>query len=267
MRNADENSVWQIKRASGVITAVLAAAMLLSGGAAYFAPEPANAVVQEEEEVVVNKCKLTDAVDTMDLYRNFTQPEDRRLILVNREIPIPEEYEPELTEMGEEKIAKDMEGDLSEMLRDAASDGADMQIEEGYRNPTIQETLLNIEIRKKIKGGLSEYEACSKALENFAAPGHSDHHTGYAVDLGRDDVIFERTYEYKWLMENSWKYGFIERYPADKEHITGVKHKPGHFRYVGKTNAGKMKEKDLCLEEYILWLNRQPKKTEKVAVR
>ena len=56
---------------------------------------------------------------------------------------------------------------------------------------------------------------------------------------------------YQWLAEHSWKYGFILRYPAEKEEITGIDYEPWHFRYVGKQAAKEMYEQDSCLEEYV----------------
>ena len=53
-------------------------------------------------------------------------------------------------------------------------------------------------------------------------------------------------------MENSWKYGFVLRYPNDKSHITGIYYEPWHYRYVGKDAAKEMFERDVCFEEYLL---------------
>ena len=55
----------------------------------------------------------------------------------------------------------------------------------------------------------------------------------------------------EWLDENAYKYGFIKRYPENKIDITGINNEPWHYRYVGQKAAKEMKEKDLCLEEYL----------------
>lgn len=53
------------------------------------------------------------------------------------------------------------------------------------------------------------------------------------------------------MIQNSWKYGFILRYPTNKNNITKVGYEPWHYRYVGKVHAKKIKELGVCLEEYI----------------
>ena len=55
----------------------------------------------------------------------------------------------------------------------------------------------------------------------------------------------------KWLMENSWRYGFILRYPEDKSEITGIIYEPWHYRYVGKEAAKEIHERKICLEEFL----------------
>ena len=59
------------------------------------------------------------------------------------------------------------------------------------------------------------------------------------------------------VQENAEKYGFVERYPADKEEITGIDYECWHFRYVGRDNAAAMNELGMCLEEYVLYLKNQ----------
>ena len=77
---------------------------------------------------------------------------------------------------------------------------------------------------------------------------------GLAVDFNTLEVDFENTPAYKWLEENAHKYGFILRYPKEKQSITKIKYEPWHFRYVGPVHARIMKSYNLCLEEYIDYL-------------
>lgn len=87
-------------------------------------------------------------------------------------------------------------------------------------------------------------------------PGNaSEHCAGLAVDLASTDfpqenAAFGNTPEGIWLYENSWRFGFILRYPADKTHLTGVKSEPWHFRYVGTELAKLIHDSGLCMEEY-----------------
>lgn len=92
--------------------------------------------------------------------------------------------------------------------------------------------------------------------DNYSArPGHSEHHTGFALDLSILDigleVNFENSNEFKILYENSYKFGFILRYPKNKTSITGYYYEPWHFRYVGLIHAKYIYINDLTLEEYI----------------
>src|SRR5699024_5056985 len=84
-----------------------------------------------------------------------------------------------------------------------------------------------------------------------ARPGHSEHQTGLAFDLNEISDAFAGTPEAEWLAEHAHEYGFIIRYPADKEDITGYSYEPWHVRYLGKEIAEKVYESGLCLEEYL----------------
>ncbi|MBR3750835.1 MAG: M15 family metallopeptidase [Clostridia bacterium] len=97
-----------------------------------------------------------------------------------------------------------------------------------------------------------------------AYPGASEHQTGLAFDitcLSHDvpNKYFESTREAVWLKENSWRFGFVLRYPKDKQEITGIKYEPYHFRYVGKELAEYLYKENMCLEEYydapVVWVD------------
>ena len=94
-----------------------------------------------------------------------------------------------------------------------------------------------------------------------AAPGHSEHQTGLAIDLGlRQEVVdyicpeFPYTGPCQTFRERAAQFGFVERYPKGKEAVTGIGHEPWHFRYVGVPHAQVMAERGLCLEEYHVFL-------------
>ena len=95
-----------------------------------------------------------------------------------------------------------------------------------------------------------------KAGHQVAVPGTSEHQLGLAVDIV--DVNYqlldtnqENTAVQKWLLENSWRYGFILRYPTDQTDVTGIVYEPWHYRYVGKEYAQDIYKKGLCLEQYL----------------
>jgi len=83
-----------------------------------------------------------------------------------------------------------------------------------------------------------------------AVPGTSEHETGLSVDLNEVSDDFKYTEAYRWLSENAEDYGFVQRYPEDKQEITGIITEPWHYRYVGQAAAKAMNAKSLCLEEY-----------------
>ncbi|MCM1193152.1 MAG: M15 family metallopeptidase [Butyrivibrio sp.] len=98
-----------------------------------------------------------------------------------------------------------------------------------------------------------------------AVPGHSEHQTGLAVDLGlKQETIdfirpdFPYTGVCRTFRKKAAKYGFILRYPFGKESITGISHEPWHFRYVGIPHAEIMEKNDLTLEEYVEFVKRFP---------
>ena len=98
-----------------------------------------------------------------------------------------------------------------------------------------------------------------------ACPGCSEHQTGLAIDLGlnQGEIDFIRpAFPYEGLCQTfrqtMAQYGWVQRYPAGKEAITGIGHEPWHFRYVGQPHAALMAERDLTLEEYIAWIRAFP---------
>ncbi len=92
--------------------------------------------------------------------------------------------------------------------------------------------------------------------EKSLAPGQTEHHTGYAIDLTLVDhsgriTAFDGSGDYEWIVQNCYKYGFVLRYPEGKEHSTGMAYQPNHFRYVGTPHSYIMDENGFTLEEYV----------------
>lgn len=133
-----------------------------------------------------------------------------------------------------------------------------LKIISGYRSYEYQRSLYNQSIRKCLLLERDRELAARKTEELITLPGCSEHQLGIALDVTTSSLLnsgdpfegFEQTFQLRWLLKNSINYGFILRYPRHKTHITGVKYKPYHFRYVGINHAKKMKRLDLCLEEY-----------------
>lgn len=125
-----------------------------------------------------------------------------------------------------------------------------------YRTQETQQSLYDNKVQRLISSGMSEEEAKTEAAKAVAIPGTSEHQLGLAVDLvdaNMQDLTSaqESTETQKWLMANSWRYGFIHRYPNGKTDITGIIYEPWHYRYVGKDAAQEIFNRDITLEEYL----------------
>lgn len=171
------------------------------------------------------------------------------LTLVNKWNPIPDHYEAALVKVpGGEKVDQRIYEPLMNMLEAAKEENLNQlpKIVSGYRTEKKQKKLYDDKIVEYKKQGYSEKEAAEQAEQWVAVPGYSEHQLGIAVDING------ATYDlYFWLQENSYKYGFIFRYPAGKTEITGTAEEVWHYRYVGEEAAAEIYEQGLCLEEYL----------------
>lgn len=169
------------------------------------------------------------------------------LMLVNRWNPIPESYEPKLAEApGGEMVDERIYNSLMEMLAAAEAQNLGPIVVAGYRTEETQQSLYDEKVQEYMALGYSESEAKEMTEQWVAIPGTSEHQLGLAVDING------ATYDiYPWLQENSYKYGFIFRYPGAKTEITGVAEEVWHYRYVGEEAAREIYEQGICLEEYL----------------
>ncbi|MBQ8184142.1 MAG: D-alanyl-D-alanine carboxypeptidase family protein [Clostridia bacterium] len=175
------------------------------------------------------------------------------LTVVNSGYRIPSDYEPDLvyvcgsTERLDRKVAVQYE----KMYKAAAKDGVYLTPCSGYRSYSLQERNYNRKVEYYKSLGYSISQAKVKAATIIMPPGSSEHNLGYAMDIVCVDEWFEDTKEFKWLQKNAANYGFIMRYPKDKQNITKVIYEPWHWRYVGVEAAKAMKSSGLTLEEYM----------------
>ena len=179
------------------------------------------------------------------------------LLLVNPWNPIPENYEPELTYLRNgQAVDSRCYPELQQMMDDCRAAGFDPLICASYRTMEKQEALFEDKEARLIREGCPENEVEAEAGKVVAYPGTSEHQLGLALDIvdvsyQQLDTEQENTPVQQWLMKNSWKYGFVLRYPTDKSDITGIIYEPWHYRYVGKEAAAEIYENKLCLEEYL----------------
>ncbi len=189
--------------------------------------------------------------NTTGTEKAFSQLSDPLLVLVNGEIPLPENWEVMPCMVDDEIVDARIYWDYYAMRQAAAQEDVWFWVASGYRSTEEQTEVLNREIQKWTDNGLSWEEGERKALNTVARPGHSEHNTGLAIDLNDVSSNFENTKAYDWLQRNAAEYGFIQRYHKEKSSITGIDEESWHYRYVGRAHAKIMESLDLCLEEYV----------------
>ncbi len=182
---------------------------------------------------------------------------DWRLLLVNAQHTLPDGFAVTLTQLKNgQAVDERCYSDLQQMMDDCRSAGLEPLICSSYRSQERQQELFDNKVASLTEQGFTDDEARAKAAEVIAVPGTSEHQTGLALDIvdinnQNLDESQEGTPAQQWLLKNSWKYGFILRYPSDKTGITGISYESWHYRYVGKEAAQVIYEQKLCLEEYL----------------
>lgn len=149
------------------------------------------------------------------------------------------------------KIDKRIYPELQAMFNQARAEGVYPLVSSAYRTPEEQEQLYNDKLASFISQGATKKESISLTETWVQKPNMSEHQLGLALDINGDLSQCSNELVYQWLENNSYKYGFVLRYPGDKIDLTGINFEPWHFRYVGKEAALEMYEKNLCLEEYL----------------
>lgn len=190
----------------------------------YYSPK--ESIYKNTNTMLVNKCFFLDSSFTPS---NLVYLKNTNLSYIKRENE-------------EMMIKKDILNSYQNLYTDALKNGFQLYIFSSYRDYNKQYHLY--------------YNVNNQNDEYVARPGFSEHQSGYALDISTLNHgltnNFQYSKEYKWLIENSYKYGFILRYPEEKENITGYKYEPWHFRFVGEELAKFLYTNNLTLEEYIL---------------
>lgn len=232
--------------ASGVILCKLSE-LICIGDTGYDNEKDVRQVTEEyQTEENVNVGNIVDKNVNPDFLR-----------LVNCNNPLEEGYEPKLEEIENGyEVDSRIINDLSKMLKAGRNEGMDFWICSAYRSVDKQKKLFDENVRKYLNQGMGRTQAEEEARKEVQKPGESEHSTGLAVDIvARSYQILdekqEQTDEAEWLHNNSYKYGFILRYPDDKSDITGIIYEPWHYRYVGKEVAKEIYDEGITLEEYL----------------
>lgn len=182
--------------------------------------------------------------------------DDWRLILINKQHSIPDNYEfPLGTISGNMQCDERILEDLLSMMQAAKEDGVDLVICSPYRDYNRQTYLFNRKITRYMNAGMSYMDAYKTASMTVTSPNASEHRIGLAIDFYSSTYKnlnegFAETETGKWLAARSYEFGFILRYPKGKEYITGIEYEPWHFRYVGIEAATVITQKEITLEEF-----------------
>jgi D-alanyl-D-alanine carboxypeptidase len=250
-----ENSKRQIKRGfiglfltlcTGIAAMALAIG-LFSGNSPLSFGQPPYARIPSGS-VITNGINAGGAVNT----QNYANETAWNLTLVNKWNPIPQNYELELTELANgELVDERIYPALQEMFDAARNANIYPVVASGYRTAEEQQRLLDEKIAAYEADGYSAAEAISNAQAWVAVSGTSEHQLGIAVDINADGIHSTGYEVYEWLNQNSYKFGFICRYPGEKTEITGIIDEPWHYRYVGTEAAAEIYHQGICLEEYL----------------
>lgn len=189
-----------------------------------------------------------------DFYTNIQKTDLSKdyLIITNKFYKLDNSYKhPNLvtmentyTRVSGSKLEKTTYDAFKKLCDDAKKQGYYIVNTSAYRSYETQNYIYN---NYKAENGLAWADSYS------ARPGHSEHQTGLALDVGTASTTlstFENTKEFTWMKNNAHKYGFILRYPKGKDYITGYNYEPWHYRYVGIKEATHIYENDLTFEEY-----------------
>ena len=156
------------------------------------------------------------------------------ILIVNKKYALPADYNP--------GVNPEAANALSLLQAGAAAAGFSMPLLSGFRSYTTQKALYNSYVA---------IDGVEVADTYSARPGHSEHQTGLAFDVGNIDYGYGDTPAGMWLSEHCHEYGFIIRYLKGKESITGYNYEPWHIRYVGVTVASEIHTRAITLEEYL----------------
>jgi len=174
-------------------------------------------------------------------------------ILVNKYIYLPEDYVPDdLVEVSSKfsnstrLLVYEVKEAFEKMANDALKENLNIRVISSYRSYEYQTTLYNNYVEK---------DGIELADTYSARPGFSEHQTGLVVDV--DNIKtgfenFENTEEFIWMKNHAHEYGFILRYPKDKENITGYSYESWHYRYVGKKIANFIVNNNITFDEYYI---------------
>lgn len=250
----------------GLLGVGTAAGIFLSDRSQQQEPPSADIQQEEKEEAPVESSsqkeeeqeQSSQETKQQQLAEEFAkEKEEYYLLLANAENPLPQDWSIQTEEVQNGyEMDKRAAPAMREMIQAAKEDGVELMLCSAYRSVKKQQQLFDRSQQAYMAQGMSEEEAYAKTATETAIPGTSEHQTGLAADIVTPtyqmlDAGFADTPAGQWLSEHAAEYGFVLRYPQDKQEVTGIIYESWHYRFVGKTHAKLMKESGLCLEEYL----------------
>ncbi|MCM1539220.1 MAG: D-alanyl-D-alanine carboxypeptidase family protein [bacterium] len=216
------------------------------------------------DEILMEHEEYLTSMEAEEAQETFGQDEesmiftadDWRLVLINKQHPIPEDYDFTLmTITGNMQCDERIMEDLLLMLQAAKNDNVNLIICSPYRTDASQVTIFERHVRAYMNKGLNYMDSFKLASQEATVPGYSEHQVGLSLDIYTAshmilDDAYGETEAGRWLAENCSDYGFILRYPKGKESITSIGYEPWHFRYVGREAAKIIMNEGITLEEF-----------------
>ena len=247
---------WKIRRSlrlarnwAAFLAACAAAIALMTSGILWLLPR-AHALIAGPEAFAARPYEETD-------YR--FDPSDARLVLVNANLPLEQEPVPDLA-VADDATGQQLEAEAAAQYRAMAeaaqADGIPLTLAAGYQDADTRTAAHEAQKQTYLARHKSEEEASARAAAILPEADANEHGTGYAADIlstdyTAQDTGFADTRAYQWLTAYAAEYGFILRYPEDRQAITGVVFEPWHWRYVGVENALAIRASGLSLEEFL----------------
>ncbi|MGI9028290.1 MAG: M15 family metallopeptidase [Candidatus Saccharimonadales bacterium] len=185
---------------------------------------------------------------TFDKNRYPTDQADSPWVVVNKANPLLSSYIPsDLIEVRGSQMRSQAAADIEKLITAAGKEQIVFRVISGYRSFETQHNVYSAYVAKDGRNAADTYSA---------RPGHSEHQTGLAADIGNGsgkcdlDICFAATPGGKWITANAHTYGFIIRYADNKTSITGFQYEPWHLRYVGVDLANELRTKNQTMEEF-----------------
>ncbi len=225
---------------------LIAIIMVIAGGGAYLLTGRSSET--PEQSTTQPPSPTIEQQSTFDKSRYSLDDPSSPWLIVNKKRPFDAGFTPEnLTNIGNSSMQEEAANAAKELIAAAKAHGVDYRVISAYRSYATQQSVYNNYVKTDGQANADTYSA---------RPGHSEHQTGLAADLGNIsgtcdlDSCFATTEGGTWLAGHAHEFGFIIRYPEDKTTITGYQYEPWHIRYVGKDLAEELHRAGQTMEEF-----------------